>query len=155
MSQTPRRRPGTSRRSGFGLADFVAGTFVFTGALVGFTTMTNTKFDALGRSSQRAQALAAAEAAADRVRVQGLPGAPRGEADLEGFRSVAVFAPKVPLPRVEGSIDARWLRVEGGAGQGLYEARVRVRWRERADLDAWTSITVPVVTSGPAAEGGR
>lgn len=143
-----------SRRSGFGLADFLAGTFIFTGALVGFTTMTNTKFDSLARSSQRSHALAAAEAAADRVRAHGLPAAPRGEADLDGFRAVTTFSPKVPLARVEGSIDARWLRVEGAGGQGLYEARVRVRWRERADLDAWSVISIPVVTTGPAAPAG-
>jgi hypothetical protein len=122
-----------SRRAGVAIADFLAGTFVLAGALTAFASMTRAKIDALGTSDQRALALAAAEEAADRVRTGGLPAAPHGDADPDGFRAVATFRPETRLAHVEGRIEARSLRFAGaGDDHDLFEARITVRWKDGA-----------------------
>lgn len=139
------------RRRGFALADFIAGTLLFTGSLVGFTVMTRSKMDALGLAEQQASALAQAETAADRVRLAGLPAAPSGEADLEGFRLCSTFdvasvsSGTAGLPGATGRVEARRLRVLDGEAHGLWEARVVVRWRERADSARSVQVVIPVV----------
>lgn len=133
------------RRRGFALADFIAGTLLFTGAVVGFSTMTRAKMDALGLAEQQAAALAQAETAADRVRLDGLPGAPSGEADADGFRLCGAFDVTGPLPGATGRVEARRLRVQDGEARGLWEARVVVRWRERADDARTVQVAIPVV----------
>ena len=139
------------RRRGFALADFIAGTLLFTGSLVSFTVMTRSKMDALELAEQQAAALAHAETAADRVRLGGLPAAPSGEPDLEGFRLCAAFdvasvtSGGAGLPAATGRIEARRLRVLEGEAHGLWEARVVVRWRERADSPRTVEVALAVV----------
>ncbi|RMG15501.1 MAG: hypothetical protein D6731_08230 [Planctomycetota bacterium] len=118
------------RRRGFALADFVAGTVIFAGALGAFAALTRAKMTVLSQTHRRAQALAAAELAVDRLRREGLPAPPRGAADPDGYRSVARFTP-TEAPWLRGHLDARALRMAVGDGHLLYEARVTVRWRER------------------------
>ncbi len=139
------RRPSARRRRGFALADFIGGTLLFTGSLVGFSVMTRSKMDALALAEQHASALAQAETAADQVRLSGLPAAPSGEADLEGFRLCSAFDVVGGLPGAVGRVEARRLRVLEGEAHGLWEARVVVRWRERADSPRTTQVVIPVV----------
>jgi hypothetical protein len=122
-------RAPTSRRRGFALADFLAGMMLLAGAMTAFATMTRAKLDALSMADQHARALAAAEEAIDRLRTGGLPRAPQGAADADGFRQVLDFG--VPgLQECTGRIEARGLRVEGAEAGDLFEARVVVTWRD-------------------------
>lgn len=124
-----RRRCG--RRAGFALADFLAGSMIFSATLTVFVALTQSKFDTLSAADQRSRAQAALEAELDRVRLLGAGGSPHGEADLQGFRLVRTFAPQVRLPDVEGRVELRALRVEGAPGHQLFEARVSIGWTER------------------------
>ena len=120
-------RPGTRR--GVALADFLAGMLLLAGAMTAYATMTRSKMDALSMADQHARALATAEEAIDRVRTGGLPRAPQGPADADGFRHVMDFG-VVGLLGCTGRIEARSLRLEGGEAADLFEARVVVRWTD-------------------------
>lgn len=142
-------------RRGFAIADFLAGMLVLAGALTAFATMTRSKMDALAQSDQLARGIAAAEEALDRVRTGGLPRAPFGDADVEGFRQVATFKPQgAGLYRPEGRIEARALRVGAGGGvHGLFEARVVVTWQDGPTRRA--AVRLSTISPAPADEGGR
>lgn len=141
-------------RRGVAIADFLAGMLVLSGALTGFAAMTRAKMDALAQSDQLARGVAAAEEALDRLRVSGLPKAPSGFADVDGFRVVTTFAPTAPgLFRAEGRVDARALRAsEGAAVHGLFEVRVVVSWQDSATGRA--EVRLSTVAPLPE-EGGR
>lgn len=140
-----------SRRRGVALADFLAGMLILAGAMTAFATMTRSKMEALAATDQHARALAAAEEAIDRVRTGGLPRAPEGDADADGFRRVHELA-------VSGLADGR-CRIEarsvllddGGAGHDLFEARVVVRWKDGATRQGRVALSTVVP---PPPEGG-
>lgn len=146
------RRRG--RRAGIALADFVTGMLLLAGALGAFAAITRAKFEALSAGDQHLRAVAAAEEALDRVRTAGLPRAPEGAADPDGFRLVATFAPADPaLQGAEGRLEARLLRTaEGAAAHDLLEVRAVVRWQDgpgrRARVASSTVAALPQ-------EGGR
>ena len=140
-----RRRPW---RRGFALADFVAGSLIVTATLVGFTALTRAKMQVLGDAQRRTAALAASEAALDRLRLEGLPVAPKGEADKLGYRQVSTFKP-AGYPTANGTIDARALRMAVGEAHLLYEARVSITWR--SDDNAENVIRLSTVTNLPGA----
>lgn len=140
------------RRRGVALADFLAGMLILGGAMTAFAAMTRSKMEALAATDQHARALAAAEEAIDRVRTAGLPRAPGGDADADGFRRVHAF-------EVEGLADgrcvveARSLRLaEDGAGHDLFEARVVVRWQDAPGRHARVALST---VAPPPPEGPR
>lgn len=138
-------------RRGFALADFVTGMLVLAGALGAFATITRAKFDALAAGDQHARAVAAAEEALDRVRTGGLPRAPEGQADRDGFRLVATFEPADDaLAGAEGRLEARLLRVAEGAGHDLLEVRAVVRWRDGSARPSRVALS----TAAPLPTGG-
>lgn len=146
------RRP--RRRRGFALADFMTGTLLLAGALGAFTSITRAKFDALAAGDQHVRAAAAAEEALDRVRTGGLPAAPEGPADPDGFRLVTTFAPAgAGLSGAEGRLEARLLRLAEGDPHDLLEVRVVVSWRDAPARRARVSLST--VAPLPAAGGGR
>jgi hypothetical protein len=141
----------TRGRRGVALADFLAGSLILAGAVTGFSTMTRTKLVALSTADQHARALAAAEEAIDRVRTGGLPRAPQGDADPDGFRLVLVFNVK-DLPEGMGRVEVRSLRLDDdGPGHGLYEARAVVRWQDGPERRARVALSTvaPLTEAGP------
>ena len=125
------------RRRGFALADFLAGSIIFSGTLSLFVAMTHAKFSTLEAADLRSRAEAALEVELDRVRLEGPGGAPTGEADADGFRLVRTFEPQMPglaaprLPAGRGEVALRALRVDGAPNHQLFEARVTVSWVDR------------------------
>lgn len=146
------RRGGRARRAGIALADFITGMLLLAGALGAFATITRAKFDALAASDQHARAVAAVEEAIDRVRTAGLPRAPEGQADPDGFRLVAAFSPADPaLAGAEGRLEARLLRVTDGEAHDLLEVRAVVTWQDGPARRARVAMT----TVAPLPGGGR
>lgn len=122
------------RRRGFAIADFLAGTIIFSGVLITLASMTRAKLQVLAEADAQTRALARAEEALDDVRARGLPQAPTGAADTQGFRLVR----KTPV-KIQGLADstvileARTLVAkakgsEASADRGLMEVRVRLAW---------------------------
>lgn len=124
-------------RRGFALADFLAGSIIFSGTLSLFVALTQSKYRVLEAADLRSRAEAALEVELDRVRAEGLGGAPDGESDADGFRQVRTFDPVLPgqtkpcLPAGAGVVAVRALRVDGAPSHQLFEARITVRWEER------------------------
>lgn len=149
----PGHRP-TRRRGGFALADFLTGMLLLAGALGAFATITRAKFDALAAGDQHARAVAAAEEAIDHVRAVGLPRAPEGQADVDGFRLVATFEPADrALAGAEGRLEARLLRLAEGEAHDLLEVRAVVRWQDGPGRRA--RVALSTVAPLPPAGGGR
>lgn len=148
MNLSRRRR---NRRAGFALADFLAGSMIFSATLTVFVALTRSKFDVLSASDQRSRAQAALERELDQVRLSGAGGEPQGEVDLEGFRLVRTFQPQARLPQLEGRVELRALRVEGASWHQLFEARVSVSWVDRPG--SRSRLTASTVVRAP--EGGQ
>lgn len=152
-----RRRPcgasTASGRRGVALADFVTGMLLLAGALGAFAAITRSKFDAIAASDQHARAVAAAEEAVDRVRLEGLPRLPHGEADADGFRLVAAFTPAAGhgLAGAAGRVEARGLRLAEGDAQGLFEVRAVVSWQDGPGRRA--RVRLSTVAPAPTGEG--
>ncbi|MCO5165709.1 MAG: hypothetical protein M9894_04995 [Planctomycetes bacterium] len=143
------------RRRGVALADFVTGMLLLAGALGAFASITRAKFDAIAAGDQHARAVAAAEEAVDRVRLEGLPRLPHGDADPEGFRLVGAFVPSAGhgLARPEGRVEARGLRLSAGDARGLFEVRVVVTWQDAPGRRA--RVRLSTVAAAPAWEERR
>ncbi|MEZ6186069.1 MAG: hypothetical protein R3F62_13790 [Planctomycetota bacterium] len=139
-----------ARRRGIAMADFIAGSLIFSATLGVFVGFTNVKFETLRQSEALSRANAAVEAEVDRLRELGAIAAPQGEAGLDGFRALSSF--EVPdVNEGSGEVAARALRVEGGQAYQLYEVRVRVRWRSgAADYDRVSSSLVLPLRAGGA-----
>lgn len=144
------RAPNRSRQSGIVLADFMAGMFLFAATMLVFAELTHSKFEMLGATHMRAQALSAAEEAIDKIRARGLPHLPKGKADKHGFRFVDRFTTGKQIPGGQGVISARSLRMLEGKGHQLYEARVTVSWK-----DAVGTSRVSLSTIVPLPGGGK
>lgn len=121
-----------ARRRGIAMADFIAGSLIFSATLGVFVGFTQLKFDTLRQTEALSRGNAAVEAELDRLREQGQVDPPQGDAELDGFRPVR-SGPLEGLPEGELRVAARALRIEGGSGYQLYEVRVRARWRSGAD----------------------
>jgi len=149
------RASSSARRGGFALADFVAGSLVLSATLTAFVALTNSKFQVLRAAELRSRAQVALEQEVDRVRLEGLAGLPAGQADLQGYRLVSEFEPGGALPAGEGRVEARALRIDGGVGRRLYEARVSVGWLDRPG-DPGSRVVLRASTIVPyPGEGGQ
>ena len=146
-----RRR--NARRRGIAMADFVAGTLLFSATLVVFAALTRSKFELISVTRMRAMALSGAETELDRVRADGLDQRPFGAVQSDGFRRVYTFDPRAredapALPGSEGLVEVRGLRMEGGDPRRLYEARVTVRWGQGPESGRVSLSTVTTLPQG-------
>jgi hypothetical protein len=132
------------------LADYVCGMLIFSASLVAFSTLTASKLRLLDAAHGRQRALGAAETRLDALRLGGLPAAPAGGGDVDGFRKVQDFAPAPKLPAGWGRVDARALRLSAGQAHGLYEVRVTVGWR---DVNGRNQLSLSTLAPPPG--GGR
>lgn len=130
------RRAGIQRR-GFALADFLTGTMIFAGALVGFSALTKSKFDVIHQAGAEQVAQGHLEAALDAVRRDGLTGKPNlKKVDRDGFLSVAERTLSLRgLGKVSETLAVRPLLSFDPQGQRLietevYEVRVQLSWAE-------------------------
>lgn len=122
-------------RRGFALADFLTGTMIFAGALVGFTALTRSKFDLIHQASSEQVVTKHLEASLDRVRREGLPAKPNvNKTDAEGYQWVAER--KLDLPRTGAAVEEIRVRPlvhfdAAGTRQietEVYEVRVQLTW---------------------------
>lgn len=130
------RRSGASRR-GFALADFLTGTAIFAGALVAFAGLTRSKFTVLHEAGALQIGQSHLEAELDRLRREGLPAAPAGQADARGFQPVARRTVGLRgLGSATETVSARPLVILAGEQRrveaDLLEVRVELRWTEGA-----------------------
>ena len=138
------------RRRGIAMADFIAGSLIFSATLGVFVGFTQLKFDTLQMAEDLSLGTAALEAEVDRLRELDGIEAPQGAPDLQGFRPLSEF-PVDALYEGRGRVSARALRVEGGSAYQLYEVRVEVSWRsgpEDRDRVA-SSLVLPLRSGGP------
>ncbi|MBL4850015.1 MAG: hypothetical protein JKY65_31185 [Planctomycetes bacterium] len=126
-----------SHRRGFAIADFLVGTAIFAGALVGFTTLSQSKFDVIHQASAEQVALSRLEFEIDKLRRVGLPGAPNpAKTDPDGFQPVRSETVKLKgLGPGTLTISARPLVSRNAANQrvldtDLYEVRVKLVWTD-------------------------
>ncbi len=154
MARRSRLLRARARRA-FALADFLAGTLVLAGVVAGFTSLTRAKFDAISEGELHARGVSAVEARLDRIACDGLPAAPAGEADEQGFRLVEAFTPDdAGLAAGVGRVEARYLRTEGDS-HGLYEVRVAVDWRGAHGEGRFAASTIAPLPSGAPTTGAR
>ena len=137
------------RRRGIAMADFIAGSLIFSATLGVFVGFTQLKFETLRQAESLSRANAAVEAEADRLREVGSIPAPQGQPDLNGFRELSQFDVD-DLYGAEGKVSARALRIEGGAAYQLYEVRVQVSYTVGADDRDRTvcSLVLPLRAGG-------
>jgi len=123
-------------RRGFALADFLTGTLIFAGALVGFTALTRSKFDLIHQASSENVVTGHLEQSLDALRREGLPAAPDlNKTDREGYQWVAER--KLQLPGVGPATETTTVRPLvhfDPKGRRLvetrvYEVRVELIWQ--------------------------
>jgi hypothetical protein len=122
-------------RRGFALADFLTGTMIFAGALVGFTALTRSKFDLIHQASAENVATGHLEATLDVLRRDGLPAKPDlSKTDRNGYQWVAER--KLNLTGVGPATETTTVRpLVHFDAQGrrlvetqVYEVRVELTW---------------------------
>lgn len=130
------------------LADFVTGMFLFSLTMLTFVALTTSKLKMLNAGEWLLHGVAAAEVAADRVRLEGLAKRPSGRADAAGFRKVETFKPQ-GLTQGSGVVEARALRMKEGEAHQLYEVRITVRWRDDTGISRTSLSTVAALPEEP------
>lgn len=121
------------QRRGFALVDFITGTAIFAGAVLAFAGLTRTKFEVLHEAGALQIAQSELEQSLDRVRREGLPQEPTGQADGRGFQQVTQKTTDVTgLGPATQTLSARPLVVlEGGQRRietSMVEVRVALSW---------------------------
>ncbi len=129
-------KQGNITRRGFALADFLTGTMIFAGALVGYTGLTRSKFEMISQASSEQVVKGQLEASLDLLRREGLPAKPNlSKTDSEGYQWVAERKVELRgLGPAKVTTSVRPLTHFDPAGQRLietevYEVRVQLTWR--------------------------
>lgn len=129
-------RQGKITRRGFALADFLTGTMIFAGALVGFTTLTSSKFEMIHQASSEQVVKGQLESSLDLLRRDGLPAKPDlSKTDRDGYQWVAER--KLKLRGLEAATETTSVRPLvhfDAAGRRLietevYEVQVKLTWQ--------------------------